>query len=137
MSITAVRALAAALGAAALLQLPPAGAAEAGPVRTDVVAPLVVGWEAEVVRDRLKLLPSKAEVIAGVRDATAVAGVKVRFVRGTLVHGGEAVHTNGTSWRAEFPMPAADSTGLYEVWIDTRDTLGNSADTRVGTLHFD
>lgn len=133
------RALATALGVAALLQLPLAGPASANsrsPHRADVAAPFVVRWEAEVVGDRLKILPSKAEVIAGVSDATAVAAVKVRFVRGTLVHGGEAVNTHGTSWRAEFTLPAADTTGVYEVWIDARDTVGNAADTKVGTLKF-
>lgn len=134
------RALAAALGATALLQLPLAGSAGASTRsvhRTDVAAPFVTSWEAEVVRDRLKVLPSKAAVVAGVRDATAVAAVRIRFVRGTLVHGGEAVNTNGTSWRAEFTLPAADSsTGVYEVWIDARDTVGNEADTKVGTLTF-
>ncbi len=137
------RALAGALGTAVLLQLPLTGSAGASNRATqlaDVAAPLVVRWESEVVRDKLKVLPSKATVDAVVRDATAVAAVRVRFVRGTLVHGGvnggEAVNTHGTTWRAAFTLPAADSTGVYEVWIDARDSVGNSADTKVGTMTF-
>lgn len=134
-----VRTLATVLGAAAMFHLPLTGSAGAStrtPQRTDVAAPFVIKWEAEVVRDRLKLLPSKAAVDAVVRDRTAVAAVKIRFVRGTLVHGGEAMNTHGTNWRVEFTMPAADSTGAYEVWIDARDTVGNAADTKVGTMTF-
>lgn len=134
-----VRTLATVLGAAELFHLPLAGSAGASirsPQRTDVAAPFVIKWEAEVVRDRLKVFPSRAAVDAVVRDRTAVATVKIRFVRGTLVHGGEAVNTHGTNWRAEFTMPATDSTGVYEVWIDARDTVGNAADTKVGTMTF-
>ncbi|MGQ0845864.1 MAG: hypothetical protein ACT4QF_17215 [Sporichthyaceae bacterium] len=143
---------AAALGAVALLQVPLAGSADASrnpsratgwtpPVatstqRADVAAPFVSSWEAEVVRDRLKILPSKVAVVATVEDASPVATVRARFVRGALVHGGEAVNTHGNSWRAEFGLPAADSTGIYEVWIDARDAKGNAADTMVGTLRL-
>lgn len=132
-----VRTLAVVLGGAALLQFPLTGSAGAearSPERVDSSAPLILRWEAEVIRDRLKLFPSKAAVDAVVKDATAVQTVRIRFVRGGVVHGGDARNTHGNNWRAEFTIPAADSTGVYEVWIDARDSLGNAADAQVGTL---